>query len=192
MALRTLAIVALATAAIPVFAVSSATATTLEIGEATQNKAVTFTWSQESGLSSTLGRTDGTQTTTCTEMDASGTTFSPFTGHIVAASISTLTFECNHEITVHKAGQFYFTHASGTTSAKTFMKGTELTVPTTLGFTVTCKTGEGTEVGTLTGVKSGSAKVDINAVLNCGFLLPSASWKGTFILTSPPGLGVSP
>jgi hypothetical protein len=31
--------------------------------------------------------------------------------------------------------------------------------------------------------------MDINAVLNCGFLLPSATWKGSYTVSS--ALGVS-
>ncbi|HYQ79702.1 MAG TPA: hypothetical protein VEP91_11395, partial [Solirubrobacterales bacterium] len=68
----------------------------------------------------------------------------------------------------------------------------EVTVPTTFGFSVTCKTGEGTKIGTLTGVASSSehATVTIGAVLSCGFLLPSASLSGSYKVTSPTGLGV--
>jgi hypothetical protein len=66
----------------------------------------------------------------------------------------------------------------------------EWTISTAFG-TVNCKTGTGTDLGTLTGVSSGNATMHINAVLNCGFLLPSATFKGTYTVTSPSGLGVT-
>jgi hypothetical protein len=69
-------------------------------------------------------------------------------------------------------------------------------VPSPLGGTpLSCETGAGTHIGTLTG-KSGSvasdklATMDIHAVLNCGFLAPSSTWDGSYIVTSPEGLGV--
>ena len=55
-----------------------------------------------------------------------------------------------------------------------------------------CKTGEGTAIGNLTGVASGHATMEINATLNCGPHLSSARWTGTYTVTSPTGLGVSP
>jgi hypothetical protein len=50
--------------------------------------------------------------------------------------------------------------------------------------------GTGTDVGTLTGVKEGTATMDINAILNCGFFLPSAKWQATYTVTNPANLGV--
>jgi hypothetical protein len=65
-----------------------------------------------------------------------------------------------------------------------FSEQAEVTVGSPFG-NLTCKTGSGTTIGRLTGKGSGggAAILDVNAVLNCGFLVPSASWKGTYELT---------
>lgn len=52
-------------------------------------------------------------------------------------------------------------------------------------------TGEGVDLGTLTGVAIGHATLELKAVMNCGFLVPSALWGGTYVITSPTGFGVS-
>jgi hypothetical protein len=70
-----------------------------------------------------------------------------------------------------------------------FSENAEVTVGTPFG-TVNCKTGEGVSIGDLTGAASGNTTMHINGVLNCGFLLPSATWKGTYTVTTPQGLGV--
>jgi hypothetical protein len=73
-----------------------------------------------------------------------------------------------------------------------FSEEAEVTVLTPLfEAEVNCKTLERTDLGTVTGVQEGSATMDINGVLNCGFLLPSATLKGSYYITSPTGLGVS-
>jgi hypothetical protein len=109
----------------------------------------------------------------------------------VTGALSSLTFgSCTRPVTVHKAGQLYVEHVAGTTNGTVFSENTEVTVGTPFG-TVNSKTGAGTDIGTLTGVNSGSATLDINGVLNCGFLLPSALWGGTYVVTSPAGFGVS-
>lgn len=59
-----------------------------------------------------------------------------------------------------------------------------------IGSYVNCKTGTGTHMGTLTGVKEGHATLHIDAIKNCGFFMPSATWGATFTVTSPTGLGV--
>jgi uncharacterized oligopeptide transporter (OPT) family protein len=70
--------------------------------------------------------------------------------------------------------------------------GAEVTVRATVGgslITVNCKT-RNTDLGTVTGVSSGSAVMTLNAVHNCGFFLPSAKWEATYLFTGPAGLGV--
>jgi hypothetical protein len=55
---------------------------------------------------------------------------------------------------------------------------------------LSCRTGEGTDIGTLTGKATGQATIDFKAVVNCGFLVPSSTWQGSYTITSPEGLGV--
>jgi hypothetical protein len=62
---------------------------------------------------------------------------------------------------------------------------------TIFGASMICAIGAGTDIGTITGALSGWAKMDINAVVNYGFLAPSAKWEGSYRFTSPTGLGVS-
>ncbi|HEX6204942.1 MAG TPA: hypothetical protein VFZ29_03950, partial [Solirubrobacterales bacterium] len=78
----------------------------------------------------------------------------------------------------------------GTTNGTVFSEEAEITVGSPFG-TLNCKTNAGVDLGTLTGTKEGHATIDVNAVLNCGFLMPSATLKGTYTVTSPTGLGVS-
>jgi hypothetical protein len=108
----------------------------------------------------------------------------------VTGAVSSLTFgSCTKTVTVDKAGKLYVEYTSGT-NGTVFSEEAEVTVLTPLfEAEVNCKTGTGTDIGTLTGVASGTATMDINAVLNCGFLLPSATWKGSYTVSS--ALGVS-
>lgn len=191
--LRQFGIAAAMAVVMAAFVSGSASATTLEVGGVTQNQAVAGSASIAAGNTVVLSRTDGTLANTCTASTVQGTSSSPFTGTKVTGAVSALSFSgCSAgNPTVHKAGQGYVEHESGTTNGNGFSENAEVTVPTSLGFTVSCTTGAGTKVNTVTGVAAGNATVHVNAVLNCGFLLPSASLKGTYTVTSPTGLGVS-
>lgn len=193
--LKMLGLAAIAATALTAFTAGSASATTLEVGGEAKNSSVTISASIAAGNSAILARTDGTLANTCTASTVAGATASPFTGTKVTGAISTLSWSgCSAgNPTVHQKGQLYVEHEAPTTNGKVFSENAEVTVPTSLGFTVNCKTGAGTEVGTLTGTGDVTkhAIMHVNAVLNCGFLLPSATWKGTYTVTSPTGLGVS-
>jgi hypothetical protein len=169
---------------------TGASATTLEVGGVTQNASVSMTLSLTSGTSMVLSRTDASLMNTCTTSHAAGTT-SVFTGSKMTGALSTLTFSnCTRQVTPHKPGQLYIEHDPGTTNGTVFSENGEWTWSSPFG-TVNCQTGGGTDIGTLTGAAAGSPILHFNAVLNCGFLLPSATWKGSYTLTSPSGLGVS-
>ena len=207
--LKILGLAAIAAMALTAFAASSAGATSLEVGGVKQEGKVALSASIETGTSAVLSRTDGTLANTCTVSNVAGETESGFTTTPTGA-ISSLTFEeCTRPVTVHKPGKLYVEyevikhivkHENGveTVVAETKTDGTvfseeaEVTVSTPFG-TVNCKTGAGTRIGILTGVKEGNATMDINAVLNCGFLLPSASWRGAYTMTGAnAALGVTP
>jgi hypothetical protein len=177
---------------------ASASATTLEVNGVTQNSSVSLSASRETGFSATLARTDGSLANTCTTSTVEGTTSSPFTGTKVTAAISSLTFgNCTRTVTVDKAGQLYVEHIAGTTNGTVFSENAEVTVLTPLfGAEVNCKTGEGVDIGLITGATTKSnpeplATIDIDAVCNCGFLLPSATWSGKYWLTGPADFGIS-
>ncbi|MDQ2629521.1 MAG: hypothetical protein M3Y75_00910 [Actinomycetota bacterium] len=190
--LKMIATVAMtAMAAFAFVGAGSAAATTLEVEGVTQNKLVIISGSMMAGTSGILGRTDGSFANTCTTLAIEGSTVSPFTGATVTGSATTFGFSnCERPIMTHKAGVIHGTHIAGTTNATVVSSGAEVTTGSPFG-TLNCKTGAGVHIGTLTGTAAGHATLHVNAVLNCGFLVPSATLKGIGTVTSPTGLGVS-
>lgn len=183
---------ALSALALMAIGAGTASATTLEVGGATKNESIEIQASLEIGESLKWTNTAGTVlTNTCTSSQLIGGTVSPFTGAIVSGPFGVMSFtNCVRTVTVHKAGSFTIEHIAGTTNGTVRSVGAEITVGSPNG-TMNCKTGEGTHIGTLTGVGAGAATLHINAVLNCGFLDPSTLWRGSYWITSPAGLGVS-
>lgn len=191
MNLRLFGLIGLSALALAVLAAPSAWATTLEVNGVTKAQSVTILASLEPETSVVFSRTDGTAANTCRESHFHGST-STFTGSKVTGALTTKYFaKCDFAITTHKPGQFYIEHIAGTTDGTVYFENTEITVETAFGFTVNCKSGEGTHVGRLTGKSSGLATFHFHATFNCGFLLPSATWAGKYWITSPGGLGVS-
>ncbi|MDQ2630560.1 MAG: hypothetical protein M3Y75_06245 [Actinomycetota bacterium] len=183
-----------AVAALPAFLAGSASATTLEVKGVAQNQAVTFYGSSLNSMK--LARTDGSMANTCTDSSLQATTEAPFTStaliKTVSATVSELKFEeCTKAVQVHKAGKLSIAYSGGVTGTDGTVtsSGAEITVGSPFG-TLNCKTGEGVDIGTLTGQSSGFAGLDIKAVLNCGFLVPSAVWEGGFTILTPVALGV--
>lgn len=168
---------------------NTASATTLEINGVKQTGAVTVKGSFKAGTSGLMTTTGGAFINTCTEGTAEGTT-STFTGTVVSGPVSSLTFEkCTSEpIVVDSAGTLSLEWIKETTGTL-FSSGAKVTVPSPFG-RLTCTTNN-TDLGTLSGVSSGTATLTLNGVLNCGLLAPSAKWTGTFAITSPLGLGVT-
>lgn len=171
---------------------ASASATTLEITGVPQNQAVAMTMSLQPGTSAIFRGTNGSSPTTCTESAMAGSTTSPFTGSTVTAPLSTLSFsKCTASVTVDKAGTIHIAHIAGTTDGTLSSSGAEITVwSPIIGGYLSAKTGSGTHIGVLKGVKHGHASVQVNAVLNAGFLVPSLVWEGNYVVTSPTNLGV--
>jgi hypothetical protein len=192
--LRRLALGALATTLIALGGVSSASATFLEVGGAAKNEEVKLEASLKAGTFLNLTDTGGGFINRCTASTVEGKTEAPFTGTTVGGKVSALSFSsCLKEgVVVDQAGSLSVEHIAGTTNGTVRSVGAQVTVPSSLG-TLTCVTAAspGTDIGTLTGVASGNATMDINAVLNCGFFLPSAKWEGSYSVTSPGGLGIT-
>ena len=189
--LKTLGLAVIAAIAMVTLAASSASASTLEIGGVTQNKSVTITASEVPDSSMLLGTTSGGFANTCLEshlhFDTDDYTGFDTEGPIYALALASCT---NEKVVVDKACRLSIAWTSGTNGTVT-SSGAELTVPSPIG-ALNCKTGSGTDIGTLTGKASGSAVLDIKAVLNCGFLVPSAKWECEYFITSPQSLGVEP
>jgi len=175
-------IVAMATLA---STVGTASATTFEAGGVAQNKQLGISATATEFIS--LATTSGSPINSCAASTIMGQT-SVFTGPKVTAGLSAMTFTmCNFPITVDTLGQLYFEWESGTTNANVFSENAKLTSGTPYGFTMTCETNAGTQIGTLTGATTASnpsteAILDLNGVLNCGFLLPSVTLKGKYKL----------
>jgi hypothetical protein len=175
-------LVAVAALTLMAFA-STASATTLTTNGVKQSGAVTLVATQNGSL--TLSDTSNTFANTCRVSTVHGTT-SVFTG-TVSGPLATLSFStCTHEqVVVDAKGSLSIEQIGATTNGTVRSSGAEVTVPSTIGssiITVNCKTAF-TDLGTLTGVNSGTSVIDINAVLNCGFFLPSAKWIGSYNIT---------
>lgn len=188
--LKMLGLAAVAAIALMASAAGSASATTLEVGRVTQNSSVSV--SAEAVFSSAIiARTDGSLANACCFNSLGWVTFGPYTGTSVTGPVTILSFTgCERTVTVHKSGTLHVERIFGSTDGTVSSSGAEITVGSPFG-TLNCKTGSGVDIGRLTGKASGNAEIDISAVLNCGFLVPSATWKGSLRVTSPAGLGVS-
>ncbi|HEY5942252.1 MAG TPA: hypothetical protein VIT89_05245 [Solirubrobacterales bacterium] len=189
--LKMVATVAMTAVAAFAYGVGSASATTMEVGGVTKNSSVTIVGSLKAGTSVVLSRTDGSLANTCGLFEIEGKTLSPFTGASVTGSGTTLAFGfCTRPVTAHKTGILHGAHIASTTNATMSSSGAEVTVGSVFG-TLTCKTGGGVDIGVLTGTATGHAELHINAVIDCGFLVPSASLKATVTVTSPTGAAAS-
>ncbi|HEY5941346.1 MAG TPA: hypothetical protein VIT89_00605 [Solirubrobacterales bacterium] len=190
--LKNLGLAAIAAMAFMAFAASSASATTsLEVnGEAKANVFITATI--ESGNSALLQRTDGSFANTCTESHVEGTSGANG-GTTVTGTVSNLSFsKCTRPVSVHAGGTLHIEHTAGTDGTVS-SSGAQVTVGSIFG-TLNCKTNTGTHLGNVTGTDGtpkNHAIMHINAVIDCGFLVPSAKWEGTYVVTTPTGLGVT-
>jgi hypothetical protein len=169
----------------------TASATTLATKGVAENGKVTISASLKSGTSALLADTNNFFANTCLASTVAGNT-TVFTG-TPSGPITSLTFsKCTEEpVVVDTTGSLSVTQIAGTTNGTVRSIGAKVTSPSPFGaLTCTTAASPGTDIGTLTGVKEGTATMDINAVLNCGFFLPSAKWTGTYTVTSPANLGV--
>lgn len=188
-----LGIAAVVALALMAFA-SSASATTLYVNGVKQTGAVTIHATLKSGTSALLEDTSNFFANTCTASTVHGET-SVFTGSVVSGPLtpgsSGLNFSsCIEEPVVTEAsGSLSVEQISGTTNGTVRSIGAKVKTPSPFG-TLTCVTAAspGTDVGTLTGVTSGNATMDINAALNCGAI--TAKWTATYTVTTPTGLDV--
>jgi hypothetical protein len=187
--LKTFGIAAVAAMAMTGFTASAASATILEWNGVTRHASVGISADLASGSFLVMTRTDRSFINTCAASWIQGTTVSPYSGSSVTAPVATMSYgECNRPVVVHKPGTLHITHIGGTNGTMS-SSGAEATVGSPFG-TLNCKTGSGVDLGTLTGVSSGSATLHVNAVVDCGFLVPSAKWEATYSLFGN-GLGVS-
>jgi hypothetical protein len=189
---KILGVVAIAALSLMAFA-STASATTLEVKGAKQVGVITIKASLKSGTSVILADTSGFFVNTCTtsSIEVSDSTQQDaiaVEGPISILSWGTTATPCKEgNPTVDRTGSLSVEWLNGTTQGTVKWHNAKVTVPSDLG-TLTCTTPEvGTDIGTLTGVASGNATLDVNAVIPCGI---DVRWTGTYAVTSPEGLGV--
>jgi hypothetical protein len=171
---------------------SSASATTLEVGGVKQSGAVTVKATLKTATSLSLTEPNGFTVRTCTSSTLEGTT-SIVTGTTVTMPLSLLSLQtCSEEPNViDTRGSLTFERIGTTTNATVRWAGLKWTWPSVIG-TISCTTAAspGTDAGTLTGVAFGQATLDIDAAVSCP-PYSGVSLTGTYVVTSPAGLGVT-
>jgi len=188
MKFKSLASALLAALALMAFA-STASATTLEIGGVKQAGAITIHATAESTM--LLAATGGGFANTCPESTLHVVTTTPFSGTRVGGPLTLTVGKCTDTVSVDTGGYLEIEWISGTTNGTLFSKSARITSDSPFGYLDCTTSAAGTDIGSLTGKVSEHATLDINAVLNCGFFLPSAKWEGTYWVTTPTGLGVT-
>ncbi|MDX6635911.1 MAG: hypothetical protein QOF06_2114 [Solirubrobacterales bacterium] len=170
--------------------VGPAAATTLEVGGVAKNSSVAMTTTLKTATSLIIKDEFGTTTDTCTGSTIKGQTEGTFTGASVGGKLSQFTLTgCTHITVTISLGGFSHTWTSGTNGEVRY-SGVEITVQSTFfGASALCKFGFGTAWGIIKGLASGKSIVDIVSKLNCG-ILGTATVTGTYLVTSPEGLGV--
>jgi hypothetical protein len=187
---------ALAVAALALMAFAgTASATSLEInGVKITSTDVTIEATLKSGTSALLTDTSKFFANTCTASKLIGndSTSTGGTGKPAEGPISTLEFSlCKEEpVKAPAKGSLTVENIAGTTNGTVRSIGAEVTSPSPYG-SLDCKTAAspGTDIGTIKGVSSGTATMEIDAALNCGVI--TAFWTATYSVTSPSGFGVT-
>lgn len=185
-----LALVALA---ISLIGASTASATTLETSGVKKSEPISLEWSLKGETSTLLLDTSNAFLGRCTASTVAGKDSTSATGTTVSGPLTTLSFSgCTTEkVVTDLTGTFSIEWIKGTTNGTVRWSGNRWTVPFNFFGTVvvaTCQT-ENTDMGTLKGTGSGSATLEINAVVNCGSVLPSAKWQATYTTTTSGGVG---
>jgi hypothetical protein len=196
-----------AVAAMALMAIGAATASATELDKVTSGGAKdklvvgdTLHVSQDVGATINLTDTAGNPIDTCKESTAHGKiTNAGGAGATVVGAIEKLTWGgCTSPTTTLVPGELEVHGIAGTDNGTVTGKGTIVTISV---FGVSCRygTGAGTDLGILTGntSSSGHATMDINAILfeqpPDVFLCPnSGKWIGTYTVTTPTGLYVTP
>jgi hypothetical protein len=198
--LKMLGLAAVAAGALMAFVgAGTASATTIEVKGVPQNQSVTILASLHANTSAILKDEFGTTTDTCTTSEVHLETTSPFTKpheEEIDGKVGTLKFGgCSHTTHVLKNGLIYLKWETGTTHGIVTSSGAEVTVNSTFfGASAICKTGTGTQIGTLTGATSAQnptahATIHVNATISCG-ILGNSKWTGAYSVTTPTDLGV--
>lgn len=190
--LRMIAPLALVLAVAYLVIAAPASATTLEVKGVKQTSATTIDLSLVAGTSVVIKDTFGNFVSTCTSSTLQVSTTTPTGGAASGPDSDWIISSCTEGApTVDAKGSLSVTNISGTTNGTVRMISSKVTIPSPFGqLTCVTATGEGTDIGTLTGVSSGKGHLDTHAVMSCG-ALGWINWEGDFYVTSPEGLGVT-
>lgn len=170
--------------------VGVASATTIEVGGVAQNKTVSITITNTASSTVLFKDTTSVSVATCTGSELFGASQTPFSASSVVIKLAVLSFTgCSHTLHVLKPGKLSVAWTSGTNGTLVSSEAEMTVFSTALGTSFVCKTGTGTNIGTITGVKTSEAVFDLAAVTECG-LLGSIAWGGSYRVTAPEGLGV--
>jgi hypothetical protein len=169
---------------------SSASATTLQSGGKNLPTGTEIVSTLAPGTSSIVKDKHGTTNDTCTGSENKGKTTNETGAVVTGVGLHQTTSGCSHTTDSLSVGNLSISWTSGLNGTVS-SNGSELTVKSTVfGISAVCKTGTGTVIGTLTGVTSGHATIDMNATtVDCG-ALGTSSWTGIYVVTSPTGLSV--
>ncbi len=194
--IKMLGLAAVAAMALMAFA-GTASATVLESGATKLGAGTEISASLATGTSARLTTTEGTTLNTCTGSTISGKTSNAGgASETVKGSVEAknLTWSgCNNTVDTIEGGELEIHHIAGTTNGTLTAKGFKVNVEIPFfGTTCTYTTGAGTHMGTLTGVSSGNATMDINAIVTTSSpgCLSSARWVATYTVTKPSPFGV--
>ena len=195
--LKMLGLAAVAAAALTAFlgaGTASAESTELFAGATTLSSGATIDSSLTTGTSALLSDTSGELADTCKGSTVEGKTTNT-TGSPITGSISNLTWStCAFTTKTITNGSLDITKIAGTNDGTVTGTGSEVTV-LVFGF-IDCVygTGAGTHLGTLDGVTSGNATLDIKATINLvsgGFGCPETTkWVANYTVTTPAALNV--
>jgi len=146
--------------------------------------------------SSTLATTEGTILDTCSGGSISGSTAN--TGNATEAIKVPVIKEklswsgCTESTATTEGGELEVHWVSGTTNGTLTAKGFKVEINTTIFGKCVYTAGGSTDIGTLTGKSSGTAIMDISAVLArfSGLCPPTGVWTANYTITAPDPLAV--
>jgi len=189
---KMLGLAAVAAMALSAFVAGPASASTLRSGTTALGVGAKIESSLKAGTSALLKDTGGLANDTCTGSEVKGSLSSVTPSSNPKGSISSLTFTgCSHTTTVLANGELEIKNIAGTTNGTVVSRNSRVTIKSTVfGISCTANTGEGTTIGTLTGVTSGNATMDINGVITLENGCGDSTWTGTYLVTNPAGLNV--
>jgi hypothetical protein len=202
--LKILGLAAVAAMALMAFA-GSASATKLYSGASPLGAGTEIKSSLASGTSATLTDTEGHTLDTCTGSTITGKTANAGSatetvkGTIAASAltwsgctVATSTTE-GGELEIHWRTEQEETEGIASKNGTLTGKGFKVSINTVLFGNCVYTAGAGTDLGTLTGSTTGSATMDINAVVSksSGICNSTAKWVGTYTVTSPSPLHVT-